>query len=243
MRLIRLKLCLIALLFTIRGAAAWADDVFFSEPFLDSKHPATMFELAIPSEGSRMPGHIYVANGPGPHPTVVLLHGLPGNEKNLDLAQALRRVGFNVLFFNFRGAWGAEGTYKLSQLDDDVLAAISFVRDETNAQQYRIDPSRLTLIGHSIGGFAALAAGSKTDDVICVGALAPTNLGLDKRDLERGGAVIEDFAAYADQLRLANGTRPLLRRGSKERRCLCLWVTRMPGCRTRTTCYLTCYPA
>ena len=39
---------------------------------------------------------------------VLLLHGFPGNEKNLDLAQDLRADGFNVLFFHYRGAWGSE---------------------------------------------------------------------------------------------------------------------------------------
>ena len=40
---------------------------------------------------------IYIASGPGPHPTVLMLHGFPGNEKNLDLAYSFRRAGWNVL--------------------------------------------------------------------------------------------------------------------------------------------------
>jgi len=47
---------------------------------------------------------VYVAAGAGPHPAVVLLHGFPGNEKTLDLAQDVRRAGWNVLYFNYRGA-------------------------------------------------------------------------------------------------------------------------------------------
>ena len=47
--------------------------------------------------------------GAGRRPTVVLLHGLPGNEKNLDLAQAIRRAGWNVVTFNYRGSWGSPG--------------------------------------------------------------------------------------------------------------------------------------
>ena len=92
-------------------ALAAAPEPLASDPARDAEHPPAINELTIPSDGSRMPGLIYVANGPGPHPTVVLLHGFPGNEKNLDLAQALRRAGFNVLFFHYRGAWGAEGDY------------------------------------------------------------------------------------------------------------------------------------
>jgi hypothetical protein len=148
-----------------------------------------------------MPGHIYVADGPGPHPTVVLLHGIPGNEKNLDLAQSLRRNGFNVLFFHYRGAWGAEGAYKLSQLDDDALAVVAFLRDRASAEQYRVDPERLTLIGHSMGAFTALAAGRQDADLMCVGAMSPVNLGLLKTGLESGDATLaQGLADYADQL-------------------------------------------
>ena len=33
--------------------------------------------------------------GLGPHPVVIMLHGFPGNEKNLDLAQSIRRAGWD----------------------------------------------------------------------------------------------------------------------------------------------------
>ncbi|MFD3266336.1 hypothetical protein [Phenylobacterium ferrooxidans] len=32
-----------------------------------------------------------------------------GNEKNLDLAQAVRRAGWNAAAFNYRGSWGSPG--------------------------------------------------------------------------------------------------------------------------------------
>jgi pimeloyl-ACP methyl ester carboxylesterase len=45
----------------------------------------------IPSHGAKMYSVIYIASGAGPHPTVLMLHGFPGNEKNLDLAYSIRR--------------------------------------------------------------------------------------------------------------------------------------------------------
>jgi len=35
-----------------------------------------------------IPASVILAGGTAPLPTLVLLHGLPGNEQNLDLAQA-----------------------------------------------------------------------------------------------------------------------------------------------------------
>ena len=54
------------------------------------------------------------APGPGPHPVVLLLHGFPGNERNLDLAQTIRRAGWDVLFFDYRGSWGTPGDFSFT---------------------------------------------------------------------------------------------------------------------------------
>src|ERR1041385_6417565 len=59
--------------------------------------PASFIELQIPSAGRLMQGFMLKANGPNPHPTLILLHGFPGNERNLDLAQAVRAHGWNVV--------------------------------------------------------------------------------------------------------------------------------------------------
>ena len=68
-------------------------------------------------------GVAYLAGGAGPHPTVILLHGLPGNEKNLDLAQAIRRDGWNAVTFNYRGSWGSPGVFRFGQNLEDADAA------------------------------------------------------------------------------------------------------------------------
>ena len=63
----------------------------YTDPTPDKAHPAAMEVVHIPSGGVRINGVVYVAAGAGPHPTVVLCHGLPGLEKNLDLADVLRQ--------------------------------------------------------------------------------------------------------------------------------------------------------
>src|SRR5205085_12529204 len=87
-----------------------------------------MRELAISSHGSRMNGLIYLAGGTGPHPIVIFLHGFPGNERNLDLAQAVRRAGYNALFFDYRGNWGSGGTFSFANTLADVKAVLACAR-------------------------------------------------------------------------------------------------------------------
>ena len=144
---------------------------------IDQNAPPELLVPQIFSNGAQMNALMYTANGPGPHPTVVLLHGFPGNEKNLDLAQTLRRAGFNVLFSHYRGAWGSGGEYSLSGVMEDVVAAIGFLKEKAADPGFRIDPSRISIAGHSLGGFGALLTGIERTDMVCTVALAPADLG------------------------------------------------------------------
>ena len=99
----------------------------------------------------------YLAGGLGPHPTIVLLHGFPGNEQNLDLAQAIRRAGWNVLTMHYRGSWGSPGVFSIAHVLEDVDAAVAFVRQPDVAAKYGIDTRRIVLGGHSMGGLATAA--------------------------------------------------------------------------------------
>src|SRR5919201_4500441 len=80
-----------------------------SDPPPDPTFPAAMGWPDISSHGAKLYSVIYIAAGAGPHPTVLMLHGFPGNEKNLDLAHSIRRAGWNVLVPFYRGAWGSGG--------------------------------------------------------------------------------------------------------------------------------------
>lgn len=182
------------------------DDALSVDPPYDSEHPAAVVELFIPSHGESLPGHIYLASGAGPHPTVVLLHGFPGNERNLDLAQALRRMGFNTLYFQYRGAWGASGQFRFTQLPDDAVAVLDYLRDPERVKALRVDPQALSVLGHSLGGFTALAAGAKDKDLQCVVALSPANLGLWKNAMKASGdATALRLKPYAESLFMLRG--------------------------------------
>jgi acetyl esterase/lipase len=134
---------------TVPTDAAVETPAITAAPAYDEAFPPAIEEISFDSHGDRLNGIVYVADGPGPHPAVVLLHGFPGNEKNLDLAQDMRAAGWNVLFFHYRGAWGSEGDYTLTHVVEDVASATDFLR--TNADQYRTNPDHIVLVGHSMG--------------------------------------------------------------------------------------------
>ena len=138
---------------------------------------ATMESVQVPSHGLLMNGIVYVAQGAGPHPVVVLLHGFPGNEQNLDLAQDIRRAGWDVLFFHYRGSWGSPGDYSFSNGIEDTAAAVAYLRDPAVAKKLRADSSRIVLLGHSVGGFNAILAGSTDPSVTAVGIISAADMG------------------------------------------------------------------
>src|SRR4051812_24098390 len=125
-----------------------------TDPPHDKQHPARMEVVHIPTGVVQINGVAYLAAGAGRHPTVVLLHGLPGNEKNLDLAQAIRRAGWNAVTANYRGSWGSPGSFRFAQVLEDGDAILRYVRDSANARTLGIDTGHIVLAGHSMGGWA-----------------------------------------------------------------------------------------
>jgi acetyl esterase/lipase len=68
------------------AALAQTPDALFRDPPADADRPARLFVVHIPTHGRQINGVIYAPTGTGPHPVVILYHGLPGNEH---LARAL----------------------------------------------------------------------------------------------------------------------------------------------------------
>jgi uncharacterized protein len=136
-----------------------------------------MQSFQIPSHGALLNAFVYVAAGAGPHPAVVLLHGFPGNERNLDLAQDIRRAGWDVLFFDYRGSWGSSGDFSFTHGIEDTAAAVEYLRSPAMASILRLDPSRIVLIGHSMGGFMAVQAAAADPTIAGVGLISAADIG------------------------------------------------------------------
>ena len=150
------------------------------DPAPDTAYPAAMETFQIPSHGAMLNALAYVAEGAGPHPVVLLLHGFPGNEKNLDLAQAIRRDGWDVVYFDYRGSWGSPGDFSFTHSIEDTQSAIAYLRDAAHAKKLRSDPAYIVLIGHSMGGFMARYAGAQDPAIKAVGLISAADMGVDK---------------------------------------------------------------
>jgi uncharacterized protein len=203
-----LLLCLLSFAPTVFAQSQNVPAAVASDPAPDKENPASMETVQVPSHGSLLNGIVYVAAGAGPHPVVVLLHGFPGNEKNLDLAQAIRRAGWDVLYFNYRGSWGSPGDFSFTHAMEDTQAAIAFVRDPAMAKKLRADSSRIVLIGHSMGGFMAIYGAAQDPAIQAVGMISAWDIGregLGKVNSGNEEAAVKPLAASLAE----NGLAPL----------------------------------
>lgn len=156
-------------IFPASGQAQNVRSAIVEDPVRDPAFPPRKEVIHVPSGGAIINGVVYTASGTGPHPTFVFFHGLPGTERNLDLAQAVRRAGWNAVFANYRGSWGSGGQFRFANTLEDAKAVLAFVRDPGNARKLGVDTSRIALGGHSMGGW--VAAHTLADDPDVLGAV------------------------------------------------------------------------
>lgn len=113
-----------------------------------------IYGILVPGKRGRLLSVLYTPAGEGPHPVVLLLHGIPRCERNFDIAQALRRAGFHVLVFHNSGSWGSDGTYSLkNDLEDDDTVLDYMMADET----YGFDKDHIYAVGHSMAVLSAVS--------------------------------------------------------------------------------------
>ena len=201
----------------------------YTDPVHDIAHPARMEVLHIPSDDVQINGVAYLAAGAGPRPTIIICHGLPGNEKNLDLAQALRRAGWNAITFNYRGSWGSPGRFRFANNPEDVKAVLAYIRSPANASMLGIDTNRIVLAGHSMGGWAAALASEQESGLRGTILISAANMGAMGReprqmilkhmegDMETlatttPDAMTDEISARADDYDFLNGAAALTKR-------------------------------
>ena len=154
------------------------------------------------SDGHRLLGTLFLAKDDTPKPTAILLHGVPGIEKNYDIAIMLRERGWNSLLMHYRGCWGSGGLYEFKKLPDDVRAVLDYLEAGHHPP---VDLNQLVLVGHSMGGWASLLTApmeSRIKALAVYGAVGnPQQLSWDIPEIEASftpwlpGLTVQDFQA------------------------------------------------
>lgn len=160
------------------------------------------------SGGDQCAAWLYVPEGDGPHPCVVMAHGFSAvREHRLDAyAERFFAAGLAVLVFDYRH-FGSSGGEPRQLLDigrqlDDWRAAISHARNLS-----QVDPRRVAVWGSSFSGGHVVAIAAQDPGVAAVVSQAPFTSGLSA--IAAGGAVQAAKLAGAG---LRDGLNAVLRR-------------------------------
>lgn len=148
----------------------WPDEVHYG----DSAYRPDMHGILIHGKRGRLLSVLYTAAGEGAHPAVILLHGIPGCERNLDLAQALRRAGFHVMTFHYSGSWGSDGSYSLMHNLEDAETVLDHILQD---ERYGFDKQHIYAVGHSLGGFVCGQLTAKRTEIKGAALLMPCDIG------------------------------------------------------------------
>lgn len=115
----------------------------------DQKYSKILNAFYTPDKEERQRGEVYIPEGDGPFPGVVLVHGGGWDSRSLDdmnsIAKSLASQGFVVFNINYRLA----PKYKHPAPIEDLASALKFFRSK--ASDYKLDPKRIALWGYSCG--------------------------------------------------------------------------------------------
>ena len=89
------------------------------------------------------------------------------------------RGGWNVLTLHYRGSWGSAGAFSLAHCVEDVEAATAFLRDPATVAKFSLEPGKVVVMGHSLGGFLAADLGARDQTLIGIALFAAWDVGHD----------------------------------------------------------------
>lgn len=139
---------------------------------------SSSIDLSIYREEIVLKGKFYPATGTGSFPTVLLLQGFPGNEKDvLGLGKKMAAAGINALTFNYSGTHRSQGKFNFDNIQKDISAVYESINQPENIKKYKIDITRIILLGYSCGGGMALTYAASHPEIRRVISIAGNDHG------------------------------------------------------------------
>jgi len=137
----------------------------------------------------------WIPDGPGPHPVAIIVHG--GGWRNGDkqtYVQPLFPILTQAKFAWFTIDYRLAPAHHFPDPANDVVDAIRWVK--ANAKKYRVDPSRVVLMGESAGGQLVSWIGVTQGNALGLKAVVPIYAPHDLLARAEKGGITENVQLY-----------------------------------------------
>lgn len=144
------------------------------QPLLEAQNLADVRYIEYKArDGSTIPAYVTIPNGEPPFPAVVMPHGGPFVSEVVlydEWSQMLANNGYLVLQPQYRGSMGRGLNHYLSAFKGGGQGGYKMQDDKDDGMLYLVeqglaDPDRLAMYGWSYGGYAALVAASRKEQI------------------------------------------------------------------------------
>jgi uncharacterized protein len=158
----------------------------------------------------RRPIPLGLCRDPPPDPSApaeTLPQAIPSSGINLNAV--LYSAAGNVLAIHYRGSWGGPGKFTLTHCVEDAAASLDWLQDRGKYAKFRIDPKRIVIMGHSMGGFVAALTAAKHPDILGTALISGVDLtrAFGGDEGQAAGAVDQN-AGMSAGLHILAGTSP-----------------------------------
>ena len=145
------------------------------KPYLEYEQLANVEYITYKArDGKNITGYVTIPQGDGPFPLVVMPHGGPFVDETIDRfdewAQMLANNGYMVLQPQYRGSKKYGLAFYKSAFIDGSEAGRAMQDDKDDGALHLVkqglaDPNRMAMFGWSYGGYAALIAASREEQI------------------------------------------------------------------------------
>lgn len=176
-----------------RGYIVGTDYATQDNPYYDPEFAPIHFPHIFKSKGDVVQSFMWLADGPEPKGCVVICSQAFGGDALDSVIPTLLGAGIHVMRFHPRGMWDDRQDYSFVGALEDLHSAVAHLTENGGqhmvpggSRAYRIDPSRIAILGKSGGGgnvgWVAASENAAINSVVAVspGEVKPGLFGPDR---------------------------------------------------------------